>query len=122
MLRRREPALDNVLKFFRRNARVCHQDQFNEAFFARCGNVFHIASQQGRERFLIFPFWMLGSHLFHTVDRKGQLHVHGLLGPERTVVVEDGDAIGRWYVIDAAFRGDLFDEAENRVLGCSFIP
>ena len=122
VLCRREPILHEVLEFFCRDPRVRGQDQFNEALLAGGRNALHVASQNGCEWFLVFPFRVLRCHRFRAINSECQLHVHGLLGPECAVVVEDCDPVGRWYVMLAAFCRDQLDKLKNVTLGITIVP
>ena len=54
----------------------------------------HVALEQRGERLLVLPLRMLRRERLHAVEREEQLEIHRLLGPERAVVVERGDALG----------------------------
>jgi hypothetical protein len=46
------------------------------------------------ERLIVLPLGVLRSKLLDPVDTEEKLKIQGLLGPERAVVVERGDAFG----------------------------
>jgi hypothetical protein len=46
------------------------------------------------KRLFALPLGMLRRQRLHTVEREEELEIHRLLGPERAVVVEGGDAFG----------------------------
>ena len=51
-------------------------------------NLREIAFEHGGERLLRSPFGMASGERLHAIDHELQLHVDGLLGPERAVVIE----------------------------------
>ena len=55
----------------------------------------HVPGEQRLERLLGLPFGMLRGHRLDLIEGEGELDVDGLLRPQRAVVVEDGDALGR---------------------------
>ena len=62
--------------------------------FAAGERAFHVALEQRGKRLLRFPLGMLRREHLHALERKDELEIHRLLGPERAVVVEGGDALG----------------------------
>ena len=54
----------------------------------------HVAGEERLEGLRGLPLGMLRRQRLHAVEREGELEVDRLLGPERAVVVEDGDALG----------------------------
>ncbi len=56
------------------------------------------------------------------VDGEEQLVVRRLLGPERTVVVEDSNAVVRREVVGASLGGGALYEVDDRRLGRRVIP
>ncbi len=66
---------------------------FHQAVLAGFGQSLHVAVQHRLERLLVLPFRMQGRHCLHAIEREDQLHVHGVLGPQRAVIVECRDAL-----------------------------
>ena len=65
---------------------------------------------------------MLRRKCLYAVERKAQLDVHGLLSPERAIIVERGDAlVGRHKVTRALLR-HLPHEFDDRLLGPAILP
>ena len=56
------------------------------------------------------------------VKDERHLKRHGDFRPERAIVVEDGDTLGRRDEIGRAFLGDLLDEGDDGLLRCRVIP
>jgi hypothetical protein len=65
---------------------------------------------------------VLGGHGRHARQREGELEVHGLLGPQRAVVVEDGDALGRGHELGVARVCDAADEVDDALPGRTGVP
>ena len=76
------------------HAGVRRHDELDEALLAGRGERLHVAFEYRLERLRVFPLGMLRRQRLDAVEREGELDVHRLLGPERAVVVEDGDALG----------------------------
>jgi len=89
---------------------------------ARGGDAMQVALQQRGEGFLRLPFGMLGREGLNTINEKEDLGVNGLLGPQRPVVVEHGDALGLRHKIRRAFLSDLFDEGDDGFLRRGVVP
>ena len=71
---------------------------------------------------LSFHSGMLRRERLHAVEREEELEIHRLLGPERAVVVEGGDALGERHEVRRAFRRDLRDEVDDGLLGRAVVP
>jgi hypothetical protein len=56
------------------------------------------------------------------VEDEERLDVHRLLGPERAVVVEHGDALGHWDEGRVALARHLLDERHDRPSGGDLVP
>ena len=65
----------------------------------------------------VFHSGCCGAERLHPVESKGHLEVEGLLGPERAVVVEDGDPLGRRHEGGRALFRDVADELHDGLLG-----
>src|SRR5439155_25022280 len=74
------------------------------------------------ERFFRFPLRMLRRDRLHAINREEELEIHWLLTPERSVVIERGDALLERNKIRRAFLGDLSDEFGDGLLGRAVIP
>ncbi len=55
---------------------------------------------------VVFHSGCSGAIALHPVEGEEELEVHRLLSPQRAVVVEDGDALGRGHEVRAAGIGD----------------
>src|SRR5262245_34683187 len=65
---------------------------------------------------------MLWCERFDPIEREDQLERHRLLGPERAVVVEGGDALACRYEVGSAFSGDAADELHDRAPRRTVVP
>ena len=69
-----------------------------------------------------FPFLMLGSQRFHSVQREYGLCVQRMLHPQRAILVEGGNPVFRGNVIRTGLVAGSLNELNNRLLGWSVIP
>jgi hypothetical protein len=74
------------------------------------------------ERLGVLPVRVLRRYRLHTVECELNLEVDRLLGPERTVVVEDRDAFGRWYMLRPALACHPPDEIDDDPFGAAVVP
>ena len=95
---------------------------FGDAALAAVGERFHVAAQNALERLLLSPLRVLRRERFHPIERERDLHVDGLLGPERPVVVEHGDALRRRHEIGSALARHALDELDDRPLRSALVP
>ena len=65
---------------------------------------------------------MLWRERFDAVEDENRLEIQRLFGPERAVVVEDGDAFGGRNEVRRAVLRHLLDEGEDGFLRCGVIP
>ncbi len=112
MLRRGDPVGHCSLELFCRHARVRRHDHLDQSVLARCGDGLDVVFENAFEGLLFFPFWVLWCDGSDTVHREEGLEVHGLLGPEGAVVVEDGDAFSGWHEAGRAGLGASGDEED----------
>ena len=71
---------------------------------------------------LSFHSGCCGRERLDAVEREEQLEVHRLLGPERAVVVEGGDALGGRDEVRRALLRHLRDEVDDGLLGRAVVP
>ena len=117
----RDPVVDDLLEFVGRHAGVRDHDDFGDRPLAAGERAFHVALEQRRERLLVLPLGMLRRERLDAVEREEELEIHRLLAPERAVVVERGDALGRRHKVGRTFLGHLGDEVRMACLaGPSF--
>ena len=95
MFRRGDPVLHDLLELLGRHARVRGHDDLADGLFAAGERAFHVALEQRGKRLLVLPLGCCGASTFDAVEREEELEIHRLLGPERAVVVERGDASRR---------------------------
>jgi hypothetical protein len=94
----------------------------NEIMFAKFSQCLDVSLQHGLERLGIGPFRMLGCHRPHPIERKCQLDIHWLFNPERAIVVERRDTLGRRDKLRAAGFGYPTDEFNDGLLRRGGVP
>ena len=100
----------DFLKLLDGHARVGrHHDCASPAFPA--GQRLQVAFEQPGERLLSLPFGVLRRDRLDAIERKGELEIIGLLGPERAVIVESRDAFRDGDEIRSAFLGDALTKS-----------
>ena len=82
----------------------------------------HVALEHGLERLLFLPLGVLRREGLDAVEGEGLRKIHRLLGPQRAVVVEGGDALGHRHKSRRAFPRHLFDEGDDGLLRCGVVP
>jgi hypothetical protein len=122
MPRRFEPVANDLVEFLGCHAGVRSGNDFGQSLFARCHDALDIASQHGLVRPLLLPLGMLGGHRLDAIEREGKLKVIRLFAPQRAVVVEHGNPLGRRNIVRAAFLDDARDELHQRCLRRPFVP
>ncbi len=82
----------------------------------------HVAFQQCFIRMLSLPFGVLRRQFAYAVQGEQALRIYRFFGPERTVVVEDGDAFRLRYEVLTAFGGYPLDELDYFLFGFGVVP
>ena len=116
MSRRRDPVRHDLRELVRRHVGVRGHDDLQDGLVAARKSALHVALEQRGERLLGFPFRMLRRERLHAVQREEQLEVHRLLGPQRAVVVERGDALRHGDEALRALLRHLADKCDDRLL------
>ncbi len=122
MARAGEPVGDGLREYLRRHAGMggCHD--LEQTLLARCCERLDVAFEHRLERLRVLPFRVLRRERLHPIERKGELEIDRLLGPQRAVIVEGGDAFGLRHEVGAAFRRGPADEIEDRLLYRAVVP
>ena len=89
-------------------------DNLQHALLAHGGDRLQVAGQNRLERLLVLPFRMLIGLFLHLVHGEHELVVDRLLDPQRAVIVERGDTLGRRHIVGPALRGHARDEIDDR--------
>ena len=97
-------------------------DDFQQRPFATRQRTFKVALQQRGEGLLVFPFRVSRGERFHPVEGEKELEVHGLLGPERAVIVENGNPLGRGDEIRTAVSGHPGNKFDHRFFHRAVVP
>ena len=95
MPRGRGPVEHGLGELFDRHAGMRHGDDLQKTVLAGRRQRLLVASSSALNGCLRLPFRMLRRHRLDAVEREGNLEVIRLLGPQRAVIVEGGDALGR---------------------------
>ena len=112
--RGRKPSAHRGAELLVGHAAVRRGDECPERVLALRGHRLRIALQERRERLGRLPLGVRGPQGLHAVDDERELHIHRLLGPQRAIVVEDGDALGLGHKVDARRIGRARDERLDR--------
>ena len=102
--------------------RMRGHDDLQDRGLAAGQRALDVALEQRREWLLVLPVGMLRRQRLHAVERKSELEIHRLLGPERAVIVEGGDALVDGHEVRAALRGHLGDEIGDGFLDRAVVP
>ena len=97
-------------------------DQLEQRVFAALHQGLQIVVQHSLERLRVLPFRMARRERPDPVHGVGELEVIGLLGPERAVVVEDGDTVGRCDEVRSAGGRGRLDEMDDGGAACRVLP
>jgi len=65
---------------------------------------------------------MVRRQCLDAIERERELEVHRLLGPERAVVVEDGDALGHWHEAGAPLLRHFRHEVDDGLSAGAGVP
>jgi len=91
------------------------------ALLAHGGERIAIVLERPLEGLEHLPIRMARGQCLHPVEGEERLDIIGLLGPQRAVIVEGGDALGHRHEIGSAGGGDPHHEVEDHPLaGPSF--
>jgi hypothetical protein len=101
---------------------VGRDQQLDQPLLPGRRQAFEVARQRGREGGLRLPLRVLRRQGLDPVDGEEELEIDGLLGPQRAVVVEGGDALGGGHEVRAALPGDPGDEVEDGLPGRPVVP
>ena len=96
--------------------------ELHHAFGSACCERLLVVMEYGREGLRRLPLWMVGGHFDDSLERKRELRVHGLLGPQRSVVVEGSNAVLWSDEVRAAFLRDSLDEGGDGLLCGGVVP
>ena len=95
---------------------------WRKPFSPIAASVFEVALDHRLERLRVPPLRMLRRQRLHPIDRERELEIDRLLGPERAVVVEGGDALLDRNEIRPALLGHAIDEGDDRLLRRTLVP
>ena len=122
MLRGGHPIFHDLLELLSGHAGMCDHHDFKHRVFAARERALQVALEQRGKGLLVLPFRMLRSQHLHPVEREEELKIHRLLGPERAVVIERGDAGFGCDVFQTGLVRGRAHELDNRLLSGPVIP
>jgi hypothetical protein len=93
-----------------------------QQLFAHDGERLGIAFDHCLERLLALPVRVLRCQRSHPIDRKGELDIDRLLGPQRAVVVEGCDALGCRHELGAGLERHAGNEVGDGPFCGAVIP
>ncbi len=93
-----------------------------QALLARRLHRLHVVLEYALEGLLRLPLRVLGRERLHPIEREGDLDVDRLLGPQRAVVIESGDALRGGHEVRASLRSDARHEADDGLLRRAVVP
>ena len=97
-------------------------DNVGDALFSARRDAVHVPAKERAEGLLVRPRRTLRRHRLDLIDCEGELGVERLLAPERTVVVEDSDALGRLHEVTTVLVRHTPDKIDDRVLRGAVVP
>ena len=121
MSRRRDPIGGDLLEFLGGHAGMRGHHRLDDGRLATGQRGIQIALERRGERLGLTPLGMLRRQRPEAVGAKC-LDGHGLLNPERTVVVKDGDPLQRRDEIRAVFLRDPGNKWSERFLHYTVVP
>ena len=104
------------------HAGVSRHDDLHQPLHSRSADGFHVVFEYSLEGLLGLPLRVLGCELLHAIEREKSLRVHGIFDPQGAVVIEGGDAVGRFDVILALFVRYGGNELQDRLLRRPIVP
>jgi hypothetical protein len=116
--RARQPVGNYLAEFGRGDAGMGGGDPF----LAGGRQRFRVPFQQRLEGLFRLPFRVLRRHDLDTVDGEGKLGIERLLTPQRTVIVERGDALRNRHKIRAALCRYARYKVDHRFLRRTVVP
>jgi hypothetical protein len=97
-------------------------DDLHETLDSHLAHSVQVALEQTLEGLLGLPFRMLRREFLHPIEREEDLRVRRILQPERPVVVERRDALGRLDVVSATLVRYRLDKLYDRLLCGPGVP
>jgi hypothetical protein len=114
MTRAVAPVGDGSGELVGRHAGMRGGQELKQPFFSGGSQRVHVAFEYRFVRLLVLPIRMLRRHDLDPVEHEGELKVDRLLRPQRAIVVESGDPLGRLDEIGTAFLRHACNEVDDR--------
>src|SRR5213594_515517 len=122
VLRRLEPRPDLNLELVDRHAGQRRGEELLEVIHRQHRVRLAVARQNGLEWLHLRQLRLRLDHRRNTFQAIQDLRVHRMLDPQRAVLVERGDALGRRHEPRAALRRRALHELDDRLLGRPVVP
>ena len=122
MTGRIEPATDTVIELIHRHPGVRSLEEHHPLAGPRAEHSGDIAGQGRGNRRILLPLRMVALEPLELVDDELRLERERGLGPERAVVVKDGDPRRRLEEVGGAGRRHPLEKREDRGAGRAVVP
>ena len=122
MSRRRDPIGSDLLEFLSGHAGMRGHHQLDDRRFAAGQRDIQIALERRGERLGLTPLGMLRRQRPEAVEGEKCLDGHGLLNPERAVVIKDSDPLQRRDEVRVALLRHSGNKLDERLLGRTVVP
>ena len=109
-----EPAACDPIELLLDHAGVRGGEELHQRLLAERMQGLVVVFDERLERLALLERWILRCELLHAVREKEDLHLHRLLAPECTVVIEGRDALGGRDIVPPALLRHACDEVDNR--------
>jgi len=120
MFRRGDPVRDDLLEI--RGAHAGMGGRHGKPLLAELGQRLLVVFEHRLERLLLLPLRMIRRHRLDPVQRESELGIDRVLGPQGSVIVEGGDALGGRDEVVARLSRHRLDELDDRSLGRGVVP
>lgn len=118
----RRPREHDLRELLGRQARVRRGHERADRLLATRERALDVAGEQRPEGLLVLPFRVLRCQGLHAVDGEQEREIERLLRPQRAVVVEHGDALGRGDELRAALLRHARDEVDDGLAPGTVFP
>ena len=122
MARRGDPLEHGLPEFLGGEAGVRGRHDLEHALLAHQGELGAVVGQHRAERLVVRHSGWRADHRLDAIHGEDGLEIHRLLGPQRAVIVEGGDALGHGHPVAAAGRRGARHEIDDRLLVRAVVP
>src|ERR1019366_577403 len=122
ILGRRQPLLHNLPEYFGSHSSVSGGEDNFPIRFGKPGHRLTVVREYSLERLLFFPFGMPVSNFAHPVQSKQGLSIQRMFDPDRSILIESGNAILGLDILAAGLVCHFFDEGNDRLFRRPVVP